>query len=131
MDEYNVCWRVEATDWISMPGVLEINAVEYYANETEDDIEGGIVGARIKPLENPNAEEIDEAIKGDTFIKPKMQKTYIFTGRLEANWEIEKGVPVKFKIDEKDPKKITLYWDSSYSGQFDLTYGDFTKVIVV
>ena len=131
MDEYNVCWRVEATDWISMPGVLEINAVEYYANETEDDIEGGIVGARIKPLENPNAEEIDEAIKGDTFIKPKMQKTYIFTGRLEANWGIEKGVPVKFKIDEKDPKKITLYWDSSYSGQFDLTYGDFTKVIVV
>ena len=28
-----VCWRVEATDTISMPGVLEITAYEYYINE--------------------------------------------------------------------------------------------------
>ena len=27
-----------------MPGVLEINAVEYYSNETEDDLDKGIVG---------------------------------------------------------------------------------------
>ena len=35
----NTCWRVEAVDGISMPGVLQVNAVEYYANETEDDME--------------------------------------------------------------------------------------------
>ena len=28
----NICWRVEAKDSISMPGILEINATEYYAN---------------------------------------------------------------------------------------------------
>ena len=39
---YDTCWRVEATDAISMPGILEITAVEYYANETTDDIENGI-----------------------------------------------------------------------------------------
>ena len=27
-----VCWRVEATDTISMPGILEISAYEYYIN---------------------------------------------------------------------------------------------------
>ena len=42
-----VCWRIEAIDWISMPGIIEINAVEYYSNETEDDIENGIVGGLI------------------------------------------------------------------------------------
>jgi hypothetical protein len=42
-----VCWRVEALDWISTPGILEIAAVEYYANKDEDDIENGIVGALI------------------------------------------------------------------------------------
>jgi hypothetical protein len=42
-----VCWRVEATDSISVPGILEITAVEYYANETEDDIENGVVGGLI------------------------------------------------------------------------------------
>ena len=28
-----ICWRVEATDTISMPGILEITAYEYYINE--------------------------------------------------------------------------------------------------
>jgi len=28
-----ICWRVEGIDAISMPGVIEIAAVEYYSNE--------------------------------------------------------------------------------------------------
>ena len=32
---------------------------------------------------------------------------------------------------EEEGKKITLKWTSSYSGQFDLTYGPITKTIVV
>ena len=30
--EDHTCWRVEAIDTFSMPGIIEINAVEYYAN---------------------------------------------------------------------------------------------------
>ena len=56
--EEKVCWRVEATDYISTPGILEVTAVEYYANETEDDIENGIVGGLIKEIKNPNSEII-------------------------------------------------------------------------
>jgi hypothetical protein len=64
------CWRVEATDWISMPGVLEVIAVEYFANEDEDDIEAGIVGGLLEEIENPNDEARDK-ILGETFIKVK------------------------------------------------------------
>jgi hypothetical protein len=54
-----VCWRVEATDWISTPGIFEMTAVEYYANESEDDIEQGLVGTLIaKPTDpNPSTDE--------------------------------------------------------------------------
>jgi hypothetical protein len=48
------CWRVEAINTVSTPGIIEINAVEYYANETKDDIDNGIVDAFVvKPLD-PN-----------------------------------------------------------------------------
>jgi len=53
-DKNKVCWRVEAIDWISTPGILEVVAVEYYANETEDDIDNGLVGGlKVEPLD-PN-----------------------------------------------------------------------------
>jgi hypothetical protein len=42
-----VCWRVEATDWISTPNILEVVAVEYYANESEDEIDKGLVGSLV------------------------------------------------------------------------------------
>ncbi len=38
-----ICWRVEAIDWLSTPGILEINATEYYANKDEDNIEEGLL----------------------------------------------------------------------------------------
>nr|DAL45985.1 MAG TPA_asm: hypothetical protein [Caudoviricetes sp.]DAT74621.1 MAG TPA: hypothetical protein [Caudoviricetes sp.] len=31
----------------STPGIIEINAVEYYSNETADDIDNGIVNGLI------------------------------------------------------------------------------------
>ena len=130
-DAYKVCWRVEAMDWISIPNVLEINAVEYYANEDEDDVNAGIVGAlKVKPL-NPNSEEVEAAIIGDTFIKPKTEYIYKFNGDLQAEWIVDKKLPLVLYIDPEDCTHVKLKWDSSYSGQFDLKYGDYTKTIVV
>jgi hypothetical protein len=65
---------VTAIDDISTPGILEVTAIEYYANETEDDIDNGIVGGLVKPIESPNTEKEESDIVGDTFIKVK--KTY-------------------------------------------------------
>lgn len=113
--EEKVCWRVEAVDSISSPGILEVTAVEYYANETEDDIENGIVGGLIEEIQNPNSEEVEDAIVGETFIKPKTTYTYYFSGSLLSDWRVEgKHLPLKTKkIDEYT---IELTWDSTYSG---------------
>ena len=78
----NTCWRVEAVDGISMEGVLQINAVEYYANETEDDMENGLVGGLIvKPIDPATPADL---IVGETFIKPRIAATYIYEGTNKA-----------------------------------------------
>lgn len=124
------CWRVEATDWISTPGILEVTAVEYYANETEDDIEDGIVGGLIEEIKDPNEGE-SMSIIGETFIKVKKSYQFRFDGSLAAEWSVDKKYPVKLTIDKTDPRNITLMWDSSYCGQFKLFYGKYSKTIVV
>lgn len=124
----SVCWRVEATDWISTPGILEVIAVENYANQMEDDIEEGLVGSLIIEPENPNDATTEEFIAGETFIKPKKTYEYEFTKTAIGEWKVESKLPI---ILVPDGKKVKLKWDSSYSGQFDLYYGDFKKTIVV
>ena len=127
--DYNICWRVESADWLSMPGILEINAVEYYANEIEDDLEQGVVGGLIAEPTNPNTKFVEDTIIGETFIKPKKLYEYTYKGNLEGIWSIEKGVPVKL---EQNGKTVTLKWFDTYSGQFDLYYaGLYKKTIVV
>ena len=124
------CWRVEATDWISMPGILEIVAVEYYSNESEDDVKAGIIGGLIKEKEDPNT-SIIERILGETFIKVKKSYTYEFEGTYNSTWKVDPQYPVVVTVDSDNPKKVTIQWDSSYSGQFDLQYGNYCKTIVV
>ena len=126
-DELKVCWRIEAIDWLSMPGVLEINAVEYYANEFEDNLENGTVGTlKTEPI-NPNNSFIEDTIIGETFIKPKREYEYI--GNLIGKWSIKENYPIELI---QDGKKVKLRWLNTYSGQFDLIYADcFKKTIVV
>lgn len=97
---HKICWRVEAIDWLSTPGILEINAVEYYANETEDDIENGIVGGLIAEPVDPNGSDAaDISIVGETFIKPKKTYTFAISGDVEGSWKVDKNVPVELKPD--------------------------------
>ena len=127
-----VCWRVEATDWISTPGILEVTAVEYYANESEDDVEKGLVGSLITKPINPNSTESEYKIAGDTFIKPHGVYTYKFRGLGGNTWTIDTDkYPVQFTVNPKDDREIHLTWTSSFSGQFEIKYGNTTKTIVV
>ena len=73
-NESNICWRVEGFDTISTPGIIEINAVEYYANETTDDLENGVAGGLIVDPIPPKPDS--ELIVGENFIKPKITYTY-------------------------------------------------------
>ena len=121
-----VCWRVEATDTISMPGILEITAYEYYINEQTDNIEEGIVnayGEKIPELQSNN-------IVGDIFIKPKKFYTYKYIGEEEAEWSYisDSELPIETHINNKE---ITIKWKTSYTGQFVLKYGTEEKTIIV
>ena len=127
---YDTCWRVEGVDQFSTPGVLEIAAMEYYANTMEDDVVNGIVGGLVVEQTSPNNAETDATIIGETFIKVKKSYTYTFKGRAVAEWSFDKKYPIKV-IAGDDPRSITLMWDSAYSGQFELSYGKYTKTIVV
>ncbi len=129
--EQNICWRVEAIDPISTPGILEVTAVEYYANETEDDLENGIAGALAVKHVEPEVEETYNTIVGKTFIKPKIKEEYYFDGPLRAHWEYDDKLPIKVKVSDEDIRRITLQWVSNFSGQFELKYGDYSKTIVV
>lgn len=128
-DNKKICWRVEAIDWISIPGILQVNAVEYYSNEFQDDIDNGIAGGLIVKEENPNTGRIERLIEGEAFIKPKGIYEYVYTGLNAAEWFIDSKYPIKYEI--VDEKTIKLQWMSNYSGQFDIEYGSLKKTIVV
>ena len=127
----STCWRIEAIDKFSSPGIIEVAAVEYYANETEDDIINGIVGGLIPEEDNPNNAEVDATIIGETFIKVKKSYTYTFKGRSISEWRVDAQYPVILNVSESDPRVVTLKWDNTFSGQFELHYGNFAKTIVV
>ena len=127
---------------MSTPGIIEITAVEYYANEHEDDVEAGLVGALIAKPIDPNPEiETDFQIYGDTFIKPKKEYVYYIDSSVYGNWYLsDDKLPVQKEIfeDEQGRNAIKIKWTSPYSGQFDLWYGDnngplfdYKKTIVV
>ena len=122
-----ICWRVEATDSISTVGILEFTAVEYYSNEQEDDVEAGLVGALIKPIEIPEVDKTTE-IEGPIFIKPKVTQVYTIPNKDEAGeWFLgETPAPVRIEpfVTEEGYPAVRAKWGGAYSGQFDLFYGD-------
>lgn len=138
--EDNTCWRVEAIDSFSSPGILEVNATEYFANETEDDLEKGLVGALITKPIDPNKGQPQEIV-GEVFIKPKKEYIYSIDNSLYGSWYVSNS---KFPIiltpfvGEDGRNCVKVKWNSSYSGQFDLWFGDengplldYKKTIVV
>jgi len=57
---------------------------------------------------------------------------YEFVGNdYNGVWKAESNRPVKLVADKDNPNKISVRWESSYSGQFDLFYGDYKKTIIV
>lgn len=124
-DDNPICWRIEATDTISTPGIIELTAVEYYINEMEDDVEAGIVGGKIEPV---IPDIITPEIEGEVFIKPKKTYTYTYVGSEEGFWMLDNKLPI---VSAVDGKTITITWNSTYRGEFILQYGTVQKTIVV
>lgn len=127
-EDTSICWRVEGLDSISMPGIIEMTAVEYYINEFLD--EDGIVDQlNVKPIP-PDAATTE--IEGPTFIKPKTTCAYVYMGEdgTEGEWSVvEKDMPVEITV--VSDTIISLKWLKNYSGQFTLKCGNATKTVVV
>ena len=122
-----ICWRVEAIDSITLPGVLEVYAKEYYINDDEDDLENGVVDGLLKPiLSDQQIDKENKGIVGDNFIKPGF--SYVYEGFGNGEWSFDATLPLKTVINEN---KISVLWDAPYSGQFSLTYGNNVKTIIV
>lgn len=121
----NTCWRVEAIDFIGADGIIEVNAVEYYSNSFEDDVENGLIGA-LKVDSVEETEQQETKIFGETFIRPKKEYCYYVKGHTAGTWHTSNNVPVKIEqfIDENKNNSIKLKWTNSYSGQFDLWIED-------
>lgn len=128
--EDKTCWRVAAIDSFSTPGILEVNAVEYYANETNDDVENGIVDAFVVKPVDPN-EDVNTVyeVYGDTFIKPKKEYTYYINNSQSGEWYADLGIPITYTafMNDKGYNSISLKWNQSYSGNFDIWFGDKDK----
>ena len=118
-----ICWRVEATDLISMPGILQLTAKEYYANESED--ANGIVGSLIVTPSEPEQSDI----AGESIIKPKSAYYYTYTGKEEGKWKVDTKVPLTAETLEDGRLKIV--WPKTYSGEFTLSFGSCIKTITV
>jgi hypothetical protein len=97
---------------------LEITAVEYYANETEDDIKKGLVGAFVTKMVEPEV-NVKVDIVGDTFIKPKLEYTYYVDTKENGTWHVtDPKVPVSLEpfTTDRGIHGVKLKWNSSYSG---------------
>lgn len=130
-----ICWRVEATDSISTPGILEIQATEYFSNNTEDDVDNGLVGVLIEEPQDPNPSTETKIIfiTGDTFIKPAKEYIYSLGIPSKLVWTVDDKYPVKLEpfTNELGHSCVKLKWTSTFSGEFELKIGNYTKTIVV
>ena len=128
----SICWRINAVNWVSMPGVIELIAEEYYSNKDTDivdEIPGYKELMEKEELENSLQEEEqqqDIQIVGDNFIKPKV--TYTFSCSIPGDWHIKGGNNYPLEVISKTPTEIAIKWQKYYSGQFILEHVTTTGV---
>ena len=124
-------WKVTAPDSISTPGILEFTAEEEYdCNHDELIIE-------IKDP-NPQVEEYENDILGDTFIYPLDKAIYSIKMPDNNNQWIVKLSNENKDIDDVleykilgDGTSIEIIWTAMISGSFEIHYGDLTKTVIV
>ena len=110
------CWRVEAPDSISMKNIIEINAQEYYYNDTTDDLAKEMIDGLII---EPEVSTFESEIIGETFIKPKIAETYSVDA-VGGTWQVLENAPVC--LQSAGDQAITVTWNKMTSGQFTLQW---------
>lgn len=123
-------WQIVAPDTISTPGIIEIPAVEDYECHHSD-----LLVEVVDP--NPPAEEYEDTIEGETFVKPLEQSIYTVTSyNPNLNWIVtlasdNKDVEDTVEWEIREDGSIAVTWISMVSGSYVLKYGDLEKTIIV
>lgn len=123
-------WKVNATDWISTPNILEVVAVEDYECHGDE---------TLIDVVDPNMEmEPDEyQIIGNVFTKPLIEEHFTAQSGVQSTWSItlpaEKNKEVDDVLEWKilDDGSIQVTWTAMISGSYILHYGMLEKTIIV
>lgn len=123
-------YRVTQLDYISMPGVLQINATEYPVNKIDDDVEEDIRNAwNIRPIIPEYKSEY--GIEGPLTVKPYEEAeftaivkggTWFIAENREGEGRQAKKLPAKFVEYDCSQKTVHVYWDAPQRGGYTLMY---------
>ena len=117
-------WKIQAPDFISTPGIIEIVAMEDY-NCEEDEMN--------ITISEPDEEVVSE-ITGPTSVKPL--ESVIFTCTASGDWDIvlpaERNKEVEDVIDYKIVgDSIRIKWTAMLSGSYIVKRGNAEKTVLV
>lgn len=124
-------WKVQAPDFISTPGVFEIQAEEDYDCNHED---------LLVEIEDPTpvVEEYENVINGETYVKPLQKSTYSVKYIIsDATWTITLPADKNKEVDDvldyaiNEDGSITVKWTAMISGSYILHYGNLERTIIV
>lgn len=122
-------YQIEEVDRLSMPGVIQLQATEYYANRIDDDIEKNIRNAwNVQPIipEYPT----DYAIEGPLTVKPQIDAEFTTMMRggewfIVENYDLspnqQKNPATILTADISSPT-IIVHWNSMKSGMYTIGY---------
>ena len=121
-------WEVQAPDTISTPGIIEVTAEEDYECHGDE-----FLIEKIDP--NPPTSSHNNAIIGDTFIKPLTTAVYNAQTNRGGAWTV--SLPSENKDIQDvlewrvENNTLTVCWISMVSGSFIIKYGDLEKTVIV
>jgi hypothetical protein len=126
-----VCYRVEAVDYISTPGVFELTAVEYYSNKDTDNIEEGLADSKRIQKPKPN-ESVGSriTIEGPAYTQPFIKTKYVCVG-IGDHWEVKGPSHLQWEVDPDDSNILYVTWGHHMTGTFNVKNGHYERQIIV
>lgn len=124
-------WKVQAPDHISTPGILEVQAEEDYDCKHNE---------RVITITDPNPvpQEAENAIEGNTFVKPLQIEHFVvkyphedFTWTITLPAEKNKEIEDVLTYTINDDGSINVKWTAMLSGSYILHYGPLEKTVIV
>ena len=110
-------WEVQSVNTIDLEGILIVYAQENYEIIEENNKE-------------VNTDTTEGVIKGKLNIKPLETVTYsILDNSITGAWTIEENKPVT--IINNNDREITVKWENMKSGEFIISFGEYSQKIIV